>query len=190
MADRLPLLNALKVFEAAARHRSFAKAAQELHVTPGAVSQQIRNLEQYLGVALFERLNRSLKLTWAAEQAAPRLAEAFSHIADVVRQLRPDAEHPVLRVWTPPALGAKWLVPRLARFNKAHPGIDLEISASNSLIGETPAQESIAEHLRRGDFDIAIAFARGDFPDCRVDKLLAVQPELARRSAASFAHTG
>jgi len=98
MARRLPPLNALKAFEAAARHMSFLKAANELHVTPGAVSQRIKNLEEQIGVTLFRRLPRGVVLTDAGQRYSRRIAELFEGIEKATRQLRHDAATAVLTI--------------------------------------------------------------------------------------------
>jgi LysR family transcriptional regulator, glycine cleavage system transcriptional activator len=175
LTERLPSLNALRAFEAAARHLSFSKAAEELHVTPAAISQQIKSLESYLGAALFHRLNRALKLTRAAETAMPQLREGFDRLADAVRQLRGNAGYEALRVWTAPSFGGKWLVPRLEGFATRHPGIDLDISVNARLIGETPSQEAIGEHFGRREVDVAIPFGKGEYPGYRTHKLFDAQ---------------
>jgi LysR family glycine cleavage system transcriptional activator len=174
MADHLPL-NALKAFEAAARHLSFSKAAEELHVTPAAVSQQIKTLEDLLGIQLFHRLNRSLALTRAGQAGLPKLSEGFLRLNEGIRSIREQEEGCHLTVWMAPSFAAKWLVPRLHRFADRYPDIDLRISASIDLIDSAGARNSIpAEAFRQNDVDIAIRFGSGDYPGCRVDKLLAV----------------
>lgn len=161
MERRLPPLNALRAFEAAARHLSLTKAAAELHVTPGAISQQVRTLEDYLGVQLFRRLNKALLLTEAGQASLPGLRDAFDRLAAAVETLRVrDAEHP-LTVSVAPSFGAKWLVPRLDRFRAAHPGIDVRIDASNRLVD-----------LVREGMDIGIRYGSGDYAGMRVDPLL------------------
>lgn len=172
MAEHLPL-NALKAFEAAARHLSFSKAADELYVTPAAVSQQIKTLEDLLDVQLFHRLNRGLALTQAAQAGLPRLREGFMNLAQGVRQIRSQNEPRSLTVWMAPSFAAKWLVPRLHRFAALRPDIDLRISASSDLIDTAQARSSIpADSFRQHDVDIAIRFGNGEYPGCRVDKLL------------------
>lgn len=174
MAEHPPL-NALKAFEAAARHLSFSKAADELHVTPGAISQQIKTLEDFLGVRLFHRLNRALALTQAGQAGLAKLREGFMNLAEGVRQIRGQSSQRSLTVWMAPSFAAKWLVPRLHRFALAHPDIDLRISASSDLIDTVQAHSSIpADSFRQHDVDIAIRFGKGEYPGCRVDKLFSV----------------
>lgn len=126
----LPPLSALRAFEAAARHLSLTQAARELSVTPGALSHQIRGLEEFLAVKLFERRVRSIALTTAGKQLYPGLQTGFAHIREAVESL--DAAHAahVLVVSTSPGLTSKWLAPRLYRFGAAYPDIDVRISSS------------------------------------------------------------
>jgi LysR family glycine cleavage system transcriptional activator len=126
----MPPLNALRAFEAAARHLSLTKAAEELHVTAGALSHQIRGLEELLGLKLFERGVRSIALTSTGKQLFPGLRTAFVHIRDAVAGLSNASDERVLVISTPPGLTAKWLAPRLYRFSAAHPEIDVRVSSS------------------------------------------------------------
>jgi LysR family transcriptional regulator, glycine cleavage system transcriptional activator len=132
MYAAMPPLNALRVFEAAARHLSLTKAAHELHVTPAALSHQIRGLEDLLGVKLFERGVRSIALTPAGKLLYPGLQTGFMHIHDALNRLKNSSLERVLVISTPPGFTAKWLVPRLYRFATAHPDIDLRVSSSIS----------------------------------------------------------
>lgn len=129
----LPPLNALRAFEAAARHLSLTKAASELHVTPGALSHQIRGLEDALGLDLFQRLPRALALTDAGRKLYPGLQEGFARIRQAVDALDEKANERVLVVSTPPGFTAKWLAPRLYRFLTRYPDIDTRISSSLAL---------------------------------------------------------
>ncbi|HEY7247958.1 MAG TPA: transcriptional regulator GcvA [Xanthobacteraceae bacterium] len=126
----MPPLNALRAFEAAARHLSLTKAAQELHVTAGALSHQIRRLEELLGLKLFQRGVRSIALTPAGRQLYPGLHTGFSHIRDAVAALGRESEQRVLVVSTPPGFTSKWLAARLYRFASACPDIDVRVSSS------------------------------------------------------------
>src|SRR5262245_48827808 len=139
MTERLPPLNALKAFEAAARHASFRKAARELNVSPAAISHQIKNLEATLSVQLFHRLNRGLRLSDSAQAALPLLREGFERLAEAVQRLRAVDGRPALRVSAPPSLAAKWLLPRLNRYAALHPEIDIRLSAMSALIDEGAA---------------------------------------------------
>jgi len=129
---RLPPLNALRVFEVAAELQSFTKAAAALHVTNAAVSHQVRQLEDFLGLALFERRNNQLRLTPAGEHYLPRIREAFQAIRQATELLRQDQAQ-ALRVAVPAVLAAKWLVPRLYRFFARHPEQRVEIVADGNL---------------------------------------------------------
>jgi LysR family glycine cleavage system transcriptional activator len=126
----MPPLTALRAFEAAARHLSLTRAAAELHVTAGALSHQIRGLEDMLGVKLFERRVRAIALTAAGKELYPGLQTGFIHIRDALASLDRRSNERVLVVSTPPGFTAKWLAPRLYRFANAHPEIDARISSS------------------------------------------------------------
>ena len=129
----MPPLSALRAFEVTARHLSMTKAAEELHVTAGALSHQIRGLESLLGVKLFERGVRSLTLTAEAKILLPGLQTGFRHIHDAVASLHERQSTNVLVISTPPGFTSKWLAPRLYRFSAAHPDIDARISSSMTL---------------------------------------------------------
>lgn len=159
MKRRLPPLRALQAFEAAARHLSFARAAEELNVTPAAVSQQIKLLEDTLGVRLFHRGTRAA-LTREAALAAPALTEAFDRLGAAVERLVPEEHSRPLVVSAPPAFAARWLVPRLARFQQAHPDIDLHLSATVRLV-----------NLEREGIDVALRYGTGRYPGLRVERL-------------------
>jgi LysR family transcriptional regulator, glycine cleavage system transcriptional activator len=126
----MPPLNALRAFEAAARHLSLTKAALELNVTAGALSHQIRGLEELLGLKLFERGVRSISLTAAGRQLYPGLQTGFVHLRDAVAGLAAAGGERVLVISTPPGLTSKWLAPRLYRFASAHPEIDTRVTSS------------------------------------------------------------
>jgi LysR family transcriptional regulator, glycine cleavage system transcriptional activator len=130
MHNAMPPLTALRAFEAAARHLSLTKAAEELHVTAGALSHQIRGLEELLGVQLFERRVRSIALTDAGKLLYPGLQTGFTHIRDAVAGLGRLGNDRVLVISTPPGLTSKWLAPRLYRFANANPNIDARISST------------------------------------------------------------
>ncbi|ARJ64422.1 transcriptional regulator [Magnetospirillum sp. ME-1] len=159
MRRRLPPLRALHAFEAAARHLSFARAADELGVTPAAISQQIKQLEDILGVSLFHRGAR-LSLTRAAALAAPEFSDSFDRLASAVGRLAPDGPARPLVVSAPPTFAARWLVPRLVRFQDAHPGIDLHLSATMRLVD-----------LDREGVDVAIRYGPGRYPGLLVERL-------------------
>jgi LysR family glycine cleavage system transcriptional activator len=130
MPQRLPPLNALRAFETVARHLSFRKAAEELHVTPAAVSQQIKTLEDYLGFHLFHRIKNTLSLTEAAQAGLPRITEGLECLVRAAKKMRDHHQSGGLTICTPPSFAAKWLVPRLPRFIDRHPDINLRILAS------------------------------------------------------------
>jgi LysR family glycine cleavage system transcriptional activator len=160
MSRRLPPLNALRAFEAAARHLSFTRAADELHVTQTAISHQIKGLEERLGVRLFRRLPRGLLLTEEAQRYLPPVRDAFDRIAAATAQLAAGSSSGTLTVSVLPSFAAKWLVPRLGRFRATHPDLDLRISASSQLVD-----------FARDDVDVAIRIGRGRYPGLRVDRL-------------------
>jgi len=170
---RLPPLNALRAFEAAARHLNFSRAADELSVTPGAVSQQIQNLEDYVGAPLFKRTPRGLLLTDAAQTALPALREAFDRLAEAASLLTAAVDGRRLTVTAAPSFAAKWLVPRLGAFEQAHPQVDIWLSAGLELVD-----------LTAGEVDVAIRYGAGRYPGLEVTRLLGetvipvISPEL------------
>lgn len=127
---RLPPLKALQAFESAGRHQSIKQAANELAVTTGAVSQQIKQLEQYLGVTLFHRMNKSVRLTAAGKVCLPYLEEGFNKLLEGVAQAKASGGHPIISISVAPTFGFKWLLPRLEHFKTIHPYIDLRIDTS------------------------------------------------------------
>jgi LysR family glycine cleavage system transcriptional activator len=157
----LPPLSALRAFEAAARNMSFSKAAEELNVTPAAISHQIHALEADLGIKLFHRRNRSIALTTSARVLLPGLSEAFAGIHTAVRRLRAHNDAGTLTVTVSPSFAAKWLVLRLNRFQERHPEIDVRISATDEVVD-----------LTQGDCDLAIRYGSGRYPGLAVEPLL------------------
>ncbi len=152
MSVRLPPMNTLRAFEAAARHLSFTQAAEELHVTQAAVSHQIRTLEEALGVRLFRRLNRAIRLTEEGQQFVSEVRKALSHLATAMEKLAaPDAGGP-LTVSVLPSFAAKWLVPRLGRFRERHPEIDVRVSPSIQLTD-----------FQRDDVDLGVRYGKGRY---------------------------
>ncbi len=158
---RLPPLNALRAFEAAARHLNFSRAADELAVTPGAVSQQIQNLEDYVGAALFKRTPKGLLLTDAAQTALPALREAFDRLAEAASLLTAAVDGRRLTVTVAPSFAAKWLVPRLGRFEALHPQVDVWLSAGMEVVD-----------FASGEIDLAIRYGTGRYPGLEVIKLM------------------
>jgi LysR family transcriptional regulator, glycine cleavage system transcriptional activator len=130
MHNAMPPLSALKAFEAAARHLSFTRASLEMNVTPGALSHQIRGLEEFLGVRLFERNTRSIALTSHGKLLIPGLQAGFGLLRDAVAGLRRASDDRVLVISTSPGLTSKWLAARLYRFADANPQIDIRVSSS------------------------------------------------------------
>ena len=174
MATALPL-NALNAFLVAARAGSFSKAAEELHVTPAAVSQQIRQLEDLLNVALFHRLSRGLALTDAGQAGLAELQSGFDSIQQAVRQMQSADQRKELNIWTSPSFASKWLMARMHRFVAAHPSIDLRISGSVALIDSDATAPSLsADILKSHNIELAIRFGSGNYPGCEVEKLLDV----------------
>src|SRR5207247_10975649 len=136
MIYRLPPLNALRVFEAAARHLSFKEAANELSITQAAVSHQMKSLEEYLGVELFRRSGRGVQLTEAARACLPRLREGFDSLAAAVEMIRERAAEAELSITAPPVFTARWLIPHLAEFAKRDPKIELRVFASSTMVDD------------------------------------------------------
>ncbi len=130
----MPPLNALRAFEAAARHASFARAAEELHVTPAALSHQIKGLEDFLGLKLFLRKPRAIELTDAGRALYPGVHSAFGQLRQAVKGLERVRNENVLVISSPPGFTAKWLAPRLHRFLIAHPDIDARISSTQAFV--------------------------------------------------------
>ena len=153
MTDRLPPLTALRAFDAAARHMSFAQAASELNVTPAALSFQIKSLEEHLGAPLFHRLNRAVELTEAGQALAPKAQSAFEVLAEGWRAAQRTQDHQSLIVTAGPAFTAKWLAPRLYEFAQAHPEIELRFSASLRIMD-----------FARDNIDVAVRFGAGADP--------------------------
>ena len=158
---RLPSLNALRCFEAAARSGSFSRAAVELNVTQSAVSHQIRQLEQWFGTTLFERQGRQTVPTARGEELAKSLAEALDIMAVACKRLIESRAGPQLTIASLPSIATFWLIPRLSKFIADHPEIAVKVV--------------YAFHGQRIDFngcDIAIMWGRGDWPDCHVTRFL------------------
>ena len=174
--ERLPPLNALRAFEAAARHLSFKNAAAELHVSAGAVGHQVKLLESHLGVTLFRRLTRALELTPEAQTLLPKVSEGLASIQSAVERLRSREERPALSVVAPPSFVTRWLIPRLAGFTSAHPSLELHLASRPSTIdGHENAEMVQRINDARDDAPtIAIRFGNGIYPEARVDEVFAV----------------
>jgi LysR family glycine cleavage system transcriptional activator len=174
MSDRLPPLNALKVFESAARHLSLKQAAQELNVTPAAISHQVKLLEAYLGIQLFRRLNRGLELTPAARAGLPQLSAGFDTLSQAVTAMRPQADSGQLTISAAPSFATRWLVPRLHRFFSAHPEIDVRVSARLRRVKQGASDSDVERATLENwlqESDIAILYGHGGYAGYRSDKL-------------------
>lgn len=158
---RLPPLTALRAFEAVARHLSVTNAADELAVTPAAVSQQVRQLEDVLGVALLRKQGRLLALTDAGRALQPGLSEAFDRMVQAMSDMRPPAEaRPAVRLAVPPSFAECWLLPRLVSFLRDRPDLDVHVSASMELVD-----------FARDPVDLAVRFGGGRYPGLTVELL-------------------
>ena len=177
MSDRLPPLTALRAFEAAARHMSFAKAADELNVTPAALSYQIKSLEADLGTPAFIRLNRAVELTEAGRALTPGVRDGFAAITSAWRNTCRLSDNTTLTVTAGPAFTSKWLAPRLFDFAQAHPTIELRFSASLRLVD-----------FDRDEVDVAIRFGLGGYSGVYSEPLVSewVTPMMTPEMAASF----
>jgi LysR family glycine cleavage system transcriptional activator len=164
MEHQLPPLNALRAFEATARHLSVKNAADELCVTAGAVSQLVKSLELHLGIPLFRRANRGIFLTDAGQAYLPPVRNAFRQISDATRRIAVPAETGILTVSATPFFASAWLVPRLKSFHDAHPDIDLQVVSSTAL----------ADFSRDG-VDVAIRHGLGRYPGLISQRVLTVE---------------
>ncbi|WP_341503434.1 transcriptional regulator GcvA [Gallaecimonas sp. GXIMD4217] len=160
MSRRLPPLNALKVFEAAARHLSFTRAAEELFVTQAAISHQIKSLEEFLGLKLFRRRNRSLLLTEEGQSYYLDIKDIFSHLSEATERVLSRSAKGALTVSMQPSYAIQWMVPRLSRFSEEHPDIDVRIKAADQEEG------SLTD-----DVDVAIYYGKGKWPGLAADRL-------------------
>ncbi|WP_316015818.1 transcriptional regulator GcvA [Roseobacter sp. HKCCA0434] len=178
MPDRLPPLTALRAFEAAARHMSFRDAADELAVTPAALSYQIKNLEAHLGAPLFRRLNRAVELTEAGRMLLPGAQDGFDRLRGAWRATQRLTEDSVLTITAGPGFTAKWLAPRMYRFAEANPDMELRVSASLRVMD-----------FARDEVDVAIRFGLGRDRGLHSEHLLdewvtpMMVPEMAARVA-------
>jgi LysR family glycine cleavage system transcriptional activator len=170
-------LNALRVFDAAARHLSFKEAATELHITQAAVSHQVKSLEEYLGVQLFKRSARGVQLTEAARACLPKLREGFDALAAAVEMIRSRADEAGLVITAPPVFTARWLMPRLADFSKRQPKIELRVFASSKMVdaGALDSTTLVGDlDLRTESSEVQIHLGAGHYPGHRADRLFGV----------------
>lgn len=178
MVWKLPPLNALRSFEAAARLKSFSAAADELCVTPGAISRQIKNLETFLGLDLFERTAREAKLTTSGRQYLEISTLLFSQLHGATKQLLSRGERRPLRIWSSMTFSMRWLVPRLSSYHAARSGPDVILTTSLKPVD-----------FRSGDIDIAIRYGTGsEWPDCTVIPL--VKTDLVPVCSPKLAESG
>lgn len=161
MNRRHPPLNALRAFEAGARHLNFTRAAEELAVTPTAISHQIRHLEDWFGLALFNRNKRQLALTDSGAQLYPVISQALDRIAEASCRIRQSTDHATLTVSVTPTFGSRWLASRLGRFWEEYPEIDLRIHHSVQLVD-----------FKRDDVDLTIRWGLGPWPEVVAEKLM------------------
>ena len=161
MSRRIPPLNALRAFEAAARHLSFTRAAEELSVTQAAISHQVKALEEWLGAPLFIRRNRTLLLTEGGQTYASLLSDALDTIELATVRLAALDSSGTLTVSVLPSIAAKWLVPRMRLFRQRHPEIEVRLSPSTHLTD-----------FSREAVDVVLRYGRGDWPGLRADKFM------------------
>ena len=154
MHRRLPSLNALRAFEAAARHESFTLAADELFVTHAAISRHIRDLEAWLDVKLFERTGRGVVVTEIGSAYARRLTHGLDEIAEATAQVLSTVETPQLRISAEQAFAALWLVPRLVKFAERYPEIELSVDGDDECV-----------NFRADPVDLAIRYGGGNWPE-------------------------
>jgi len=174
MPHRLPPLNALRAFEAAARHLSFKLAAEELAVTPTAISHQIRGLEAHLGCALFRRLTRALELTAQGAALLPKVREGLDSFAAAVAQVRALTPSARLLVVAPPSFASRWLVPRLQAFARRQPQVELHLAGSARMIdgGGPPGASPMEARAPRGeDPEVWIRYGTGHYPGFRAERM-------------------
>lgn len=161
MAVRLPPMQALRAFEAAARLHGLTKAAQSLSLTHGAISHQIKALEGDLGVRLIERAGRGIRLTDEGDRFARRVRTAFAELTTAVTELTARANPRQLRVTVSPSFAARWLLPRIGRFVAAHPDVDLDVRANMANVD-----------FASDDSDVGIRYGYGDWPGLGIELLL------------------
>jgi LysR family glycine cleavage system transcriptional activator len=163
----------LRAYEAACRHLSFKKAAEELHVTPAAISQQIKLLEDYLSVRLFERRTRALALTPPGAAMLPKVREAFDCLAAAVETTRTSGSATLI-INAPPSFATRWLVPRLPMFAARHPGIEVRLASNVNAVDRPGEAVSYSEELvdpRSAVSEVAIRYGSGNYPGLHVEKI-------------------
>jgi LysR family transcriptional regulator, glycine cleavage system transcriptional activator len=160
MLEQFPGLRSLRAFNAAARHLSFTRAADEMGVTPAAISHQIKELEDQIGVALFTRTSRSMVLTREGDILSTAAAESLDTLGRAVKRIKRLENRKVLKVSASPSIAAKWLVPRLDRFLDQAPGAEVRVDVSTTALD-----------FERDDVDIAIRFGQGRYPGLKSDLL-------------------
>ncbi len=163
MPRPIPPLNPLRAFEVAARHLSFTRAAEELCVTPSAVSHQIKVLEDNLGITLFVRDTKALILTSAGKAYLPGVQEAFRQLVQATYRVQREQQMQALKLNLPPTFAVKWLIPRMKRFMALHPEIDLRVSTSKNM-----------SDFERDDVDVEVRYGRGDYPGLHAELCLPV----------------
>lgn len=164
MNTRLPPLNALRAFEASARHRSFSRAAEELNVTPAAISHQIKGLEEYLAAKLFRRAKRTLMLTPAGQTLLPGIRKGFVAFTEAMEEFGLYDETGMLTVAVTPSFAAKWLVHRIEHFNRAYPEVDIRMTTSMNL----------SDYSRDG-IEIGVRYGKGNYDDLITEHLLSTE---------------
>lgn len=165
MKDLIPPLIALRAFEAAGRHLSFKNASLELNVTPAAISQQIKLLEDRLGVPLFLRQTRALELTEHGQKLLPKICEGFESFRVGLERIKAEDDR-TLRITAPPSFTTRWLIPRLSRFWAKHPGVALSITSSPDSIDQSNSSVPLT-NIDNG-LDLYIRFGRGRYPGWEV----------------------
>lgn len=158
---KLPALSALRAFEAAARYDSFSRAAEEIHLTPGAISHQVRALEEELGLALFTRHGKRITITEQGQRFATTIRKALTEIASAAEALKIDAQQKRLTISALPSFAARWLAPRLWKFIDLHPDTEVILQSSSQL-----------QDLARERIDVGIRFGVGHYPGMLVEKLM------------------
>jgi LysR family glycine cleavage system transcriptional activator len=161
---KLPPMNALRAFEAVSRHGSVSKAAEELCVSQGAVSQQLRNLEDYFGKELFQRSANSFNLTEEGEEFAAVVQQSLEQVAAAASKIAREKSQHTLRISAPPTITAKWLMPKLGQFYEAHPGVSVILDESLQLVT-----------FKNDGVDGAIRFADGNFENLNSDHLITIK---------------